>query len=980
MSRTFSFRAFAMSVTCLSSLAACSVPGQTVTANVLPASANASEPVLVTVEMTEGTNMAAALSPDGTTVILALQGVLWSLPASGGKATALTPPEMDAHEPVWAPDGSLVAFYAFENDGFTLWTMKPDGSERKVWTEGIGDARYPSFAGNASTLIYASDEDGGYQIWSLDLATGARSKLTTADETGYEVPVTPYFSGAGNAVYPTLSPDGSMLAFVVDGEMSTLIVRPLSADGSFKVLYTTETLGAPAWSGDGSALYVAGILGESGHLAKVPLDGSPVTRLMSDRDVFPFRPGLTPEGDILVTVDGGIEKVSDTGEPAGTIDFSASVTLDRTPYKRRTYDLLDQTPRPALGVMDPVLSPDGSKAAFIALGDLWIADLKTEDIHQLTNDADVDLSPAWSPDGTSIAFASDRGGVTTLWRMELASGTLTKLFDTAVPSYSPAWSPDGTKIAFLSDAMTTSFLGAVIQVLDVQTGEQITISDPIFGPSPPAWSPDGAVVAVAARRPMTSRFREGHNALLLLPASGEGEPIWVSPEDGASLGRRQWSRPAWNHAGKMVYRLDGALWSAPLSSSGMLGEAQKIAEAGENPSWSSDGSKLIYIDGDALRLHDTGAGSTQTLDIKPLWTPYFPETSFTLRAGSMFDGASAGSVENVDIFVAGGVITAILPAGEAPPVGTLIDASDKYVMPGLIESHTHQSTSLGQALGPLWLRHGITTVRETGDDPYHAVERREASASGRRPAPRVFVAGPLNEGARVSYGVSETVGTVEAAEESMRISDDLELDFYKSYVRQDYTIQRRIVELAHASGIPVTSHELYPSVAHGIDQIEHLGATSRRGYSLKISRLGHSYQDVTSLIGESGLIITPTISLMTRMGTRQVEPSAAILMAIADKGGKIVAGTDSPFVPFAESLHKEIEIYQIAGLTPAHILRTATSDAADAMGAGNQIGKVAEGYIADLLILDADPLEDVTHTRQISMVFKAGELVYDKVE
>lgn len=967
---TLSARVAAFSMTCLTSLAACSAP----------APAAVSAPVLITVEMTEGTNMAAALSPDGSALVLALQGVLWSLPAGGGKATPLTPPEMDAHEPVWAPDGSLIAFYAFENDGFTVWTIKPDGSDRKMWTEGVGDARYPSFAGDAGTLIYSSDEDGGYQIWSLNLESGVRSKLTTADETGYEVPVTPYFSGAGNAVYPTLSPDGSMLAFVVDGQMSTLIVRPLTADGSFKVLYTAGTLGAPAWAADGSALYVAGITGESGHLARIALDGSPATRLVSDRDVFPFRPGVTPEGDILFTADGGIEKVSTAGEPAGKIEFSASVTLDRTPYKRRTYDLISQTRRPALGILDPVLSPDGASAAFIALGDLWVADLATEEVRKLTDDADVDLSPAWSPDGASIAFASDRDGVTTLWKMTLEDGALTKLFDAEVPSYSPAWSPDGSKIAFLTDALTTSFLGAVVQVLDVQSGERITISDPIFGPSPPTWSPDGLAVAVVARKPMTSRFREGHNALLLLPASGDGERLWVTPEEDASLGRRQWSRIAWNQSGQIVYRLDGALWSAPLSSSGKIGTAQKVADAGENPSWSADGSKLIYMDGDTVKFHDTGTGSTQALNIKPLWTPYLPDTSFTLRAGSLFDGTSDESVENVDIFVSGGVITSIQPAGQTPPAGILIDASDKFVMPGLIESHTHQSTSLGQALGPVWLSHGITTVRETGDDPYHAVERREASAAGRRPAPRVFTAGPLNEGARISYGVSETVGTADAAADSMRLSDKLELDFYKSYVRQDYTIQKRILELAHASGIPVTSHELYPSVANGIDQIEHLGATSRRGYSLKISQLGHSYQDVTSLIGESGMVITPTISLMTRMGTRQVEPSAAILKAIADKGGKIVAGTDSPFVPFAESLHKEIEIYQLAGLTPAHILRTATSDAAEAMGAGNQIGKVAEGYLADLLILDADPLEDVSHTTQISMVFKAGELVYEKPE
>ena len=158
----------------------------------------------------------------------------------------------------------------------------------------------------------------------------------------------------------------------------------------------------------------------------------------------------------------------------------------------------------------------------------------------------------------------------------------------------------------------------------------------------------------------------------------------------------------------------------------------------------------------------------------------------------------------------------------------------------------------------------------------------------------MFTAGPLNEGARVSYGVSETVGTVERAKDSMRLSDDLQLDFYKSYVRQDYTVQKAAIKMAHESGIPVTTHELYPSVANGLDQMEHFGATSRRGYSLKISALGYSYQDVVSLISESGLVVTPTLALMTRLGTQNTGPMGATLKAIVDNGGKIVAGTDSP--------------------------------------------------------------------------------------
>tara|TARA_R110001606_G_scaffold201756_1_gene349791 strand:+ start:4259 stop:7222 length:2964 start_codon:yes stop_codon:yes gene_type:complete len=935
--------------------------------------------VIIDVTMTEGTNMAAALSPDGKTIILALQGVLWSIPAEGGDATALTSPALDAQEPVWSPDGSEIAFYAFPDNTFSIWTVKPDGSDLTQLSDIASDARYPSYTPDGASILYSSDQDDGYQVWSIDRASGATKELTSADETGYETPLTPYFRGAGNAVYPILSPDGSHIVMVIDGERDALVIRDTAGKDAPKVLFAANTLGAPVWAPSGDTLYVAGIIGDNGLLVSVPVDGSPVTRLVDGPDVFPFRPSITPAGDVMYTADGGVHTISVDGATTTSIPFAAHVALDRTPYKRRIYDLTSEAPQPALGVIDPILSPDGTKAAFAALGDIWIADLATGETTQLTDDAFVDLSPSWSPDGSKLAFSTDRGGKTDIWLMDLASGVLTQLTDDPKPANSAIWSPDGTRIAYLADALTTVFLGSTVNVIDVATGEETVLSDPIFGPSAPAWSADGKSIIVVARRPVTNRFREGYNAFYMMPSSGEGEKSWILPVgEVKSLGRRQWNRPAWSSDGTVVYRVDGALYMMPMTSEGVFGQAVEIAKAGENPTWSADASKLIYIDGKDIMLYDRASGETRTLDIKPKWVRDMPDESLTIRAGHMFDGLGDAYVENVDIVVEKGVITAVHPAGEGPVEGTLIDASDKYVIPGLIESHTHQSTSQGVPLGDIWFSHGITTVRETGDDPYHAVERREASDAGKRPAPRVFTAGPLNEGARVSYGVSETVGTVERAEDSMRLSTELKLNMYKSYVRQNYTVQNRTIELAHESGIPVSSHELYPAVANGIDQMEHFGATSRRGYSLKISALSNTYQDVIALISESGLVVTPTLALMTRYGTTNTDKMEATLKRIVDNGGRIVAGTDSPFIPYGASLHKELEIYAEAGLTPAKVIRTATSEAAVAIGVGDFIGSIEPGHLADIAILDADPLANISNVSTVDTVIKNGEVVWSE--
>lgn len=936
--------------------------------------------VLIDVTMTQGTNMSAAVSPDGETLAIALQGVIWILPATGGKATAITPPMMDSHEPVWSPDGETLAFYAFAENAFSIWTASADGSNLKQVDTGEADARYPSFSPDGSSLYYSTDEEGGYQAWSVDLASGETTQLTFADETGYETPLAPYFAGAGNAVYPTVSPDGTMLAFVIDGEMDTLVTRKFEGESGFNVLYTAATLGAPAWSSDSATLFIAGLLDDAGLLTAVPVDGSETEKLVEGGDVFPFRPSLMDDETLVYTAHGDIKTLALSGGASGTIPFKATVTLDRTPYERRTYDLDSTETKEALGVIDPVLSPDGSKAAYAALGDLWIADLSTPgaDPVNVTDDAYIDLSPSWSPDGKTIAFSTDRGGITNIWLYDVDTGEMSQMTENAKPANSPTWSPDGTQIAYLADALTTVFLGSTVNAVDVESGEDVQLSDPIFGPSAPAWSPDGSMVTVVSRHPVTSRFREGYNALFMVPSNGEGEPVWATPVgEETSLGRRQWSRPAWSSAGDMVYRLDGALFMAPMGPDGSFGESVKIAEAGENPSWSADGSKLIYIDGADILSYDKASGETTPLDIKATWTVDMPESVYTIRAGYLFDGEADAYQEGVDIIVENGLIREIRPAGSEEVEGELIDASDAYVLPGLIEGHTHQSISQGSGLGDIWFSHGITTVRETGDDPYHAVERREASAAGVRPAPRVFTAGPLNEGARISYGVSETVGTVERAEDSMRLSDELKLDFYKSYVRQDYSVQKAVIQMAHESGIPVTTHELYPSVANGLDQMEHFGATSRRGYSLKISALGYSYQDVVSLISESGLVVTPTLSLMTRYGTQNTEQMGATLKAIIDNGGNIMAGTDSPFIPYGASLHKELEIYQGAGVATPRVLKTATSAAADAIGVGDQLGRVKAGYLADILIVSEDPLEDVTALASVETVLKNGEIVFE---
>ena len=167
----------------------------------------------------------------------------------------------------------------------------------------------------------------------------------------------------------------------------------------------------------------------------------------------------------------------------------------------------------------------------------------------------------------------------------------------------------------------------------------------------------------------------------------------------------------------------------------------------------------------------------------------------------------------------------------------MVDASNLTVMPGLTEFHSHLQKDYGAAQGRAWLAFGITTVRSPGNTPYEAVEDREANEAGVRPGPRVYGTGYLMEWNRVYYKMGIAISSVSQFEMELQRAKVLEHDLIKSYVRLPDLQQKRMVEFAHSIGVPVATHEIYPASLVGVDNTEHTGATSRRGYSPKMATL-----------------------------------------------------------------------------------------------------------------------------------------------
>jgi hypothetical protein len=342
----------------------------------------------------------------------------------------------------------------------------------------------------------------------------------------------------------------------------------------------------------------------------------------------------------------------------------------------------------------------------------------------------------------------------------------------------------------------------------------------------------------------------------------------------------------------------------------------------------------------------------------------------------------------------------------------VVDASRLTVIPGLADAHTHLGYGTGEGLGRIWLAYGITTIRDPAADGFVIRERREAVESGVRVGPRELATGRIFDGERIYYGFNNGMTPGAQLGQELERAAEFQYDLIKTYVRLPDLLQQRIIAFAHQHGIPVSSHELYPAVAFGADHVEHIRGTSRRGYSPKVTALYRSYQDVIALLTASGMSLTPTIgiqggfiSLVRKDSTilddprllatygpeyvaslkrgnprfptpppEQILAQGETVRRVIAGGGRVMAGTDSPIVPYGLSLHTELEHYVAGGVTPVQALRTATSMFADAVGLSGEVGSIAAGRLADLAIVEGNPLERISDARRVRIVIKNGDV------
>lgn len=958
----------------------------------------------ITLQVSEGTSIAVALSPDRSQLVFDLQGILFKMPVTGGSAKPITDALFDARQPTWSPDGRSIAFQSNRDGHWKIWVIGANGENPRPLAADPFDEREPSWSPDGKSIAFTSTRSGKFDIWARSLADGSVRRLSP---------------GPGGNSRASWSPDGSQVAYFSDRPAATGVyvadtqgnergnerqVAPIKLSGGPSIAPS----GVPSWTPDGK------------HLIFVKFEAAQAKMMRDDQlfldgeDFHPFRLQWLSEREYLYTADGKIKRRSLDGGTAQIIPFTAPLAVRRPEYRKKTQDLTSTGERSVLGVQRAVLSPDGKQIAFTALGGLWTMNIGGKP-RRLTDDGPyVVIDPAWSPDGRRLAFATDRGGSLDIWSIELASAEFKRITSAPGAEMRPAWSPDGGKLVYV-DAF-----GAYVEtvhVLDLSTGADTTIEAAGSSPGYPVWMPDGKSLLVSDYRSQSqtlSYLIGGENQAAIVPVDG-GASRPLTLVKGRSIGNRSGDGPGISPDGKtFVYQLESALWQqSTRERDGEFEAPRKLADLiTTGQSWSADSRLLLVNAGSIMHLFDMTTGRSREVALPLKWRIKHPEGITTIRAGLLVDAVAEAARADVDIVVANGRIRSIEPHGTRPPQGRYIDAAELTVMPGLMDTHSHLIKEFGATYGRLNLAYGITTIRSPGNVPGDVLEEKEALAAGQRPGPNMFVTGYILDGEQTIWEMGTPVHTAAEVRRQIELAEDLGYDLIKSYMHTSEPLRAVIVAAAHRAGIPVSSHDLYPAALFGMDSSEHFFvAGSSRGYSGKVSNLQIVYDDVVQILAKSGMTNAPTLSLFTpsaelidhdpvvaaarwalqpswvrkapRFASGDV-PGGDVMLAnvraslarLHAAGARLVVGTDTPFQPTGIVTHNELVQMVKAGITPYHALRAATVIPAQTLGVARDLGSVEVGKIADLVFVAGNPLLDIRNASKVRKVMKAGRL-YD---
>lgn len=986
----------------------------------LAASAAQSLPAVgrpIEIQTTRVTGADLALSPDGRTVIFTLLGHLFSVPAGGGTAEQLTFGPSYESDPVFSPDGSRVAFISDR-----------DGSEGNIFLLGLADR----------TLVQLTrEESAGRPVFSPEGAAIAylRYGRSAPGEQPVTVSRIAVQGGQPESLHTARGRIGSLF-YLSGGRLawsaiernpatSEAVTRIESAgpDGRAAVLRTIaggveQVVVSPA--GDG--VYGLRVLGSRWVPLAEDLVFAPLGE-GAERSLLPS----SAHGRLAIAADGKSLVLGDEGRlwrvalPAGDrrdVPFRAGARLELAEVTMPPPASLHEGGQ-ARAILSPRLSPDGRTLVFGAAGFLWRQELAGGPARRISQGDALEGEPAISPDGRWLAFVRTEHGRDSLVLLDLLARDAVGGRPRAIESMSGVgagsgisevdWSRDGRRLV----ATVSAGFGGEVVAIDAVDGKRRHLAD--FG----SWSPraqlarDGGAVYYSADDNGIGNFYR-----LALVKDAKPEPI-TRLSRHLSAGRM-------TPDGKwLVFRRNRSILLASLARLPVQdADVRQLSdEGGDAFELTPDGSAVVYAAGGKVWRQPLAGGAVAAPPVASRGTPGWSRREIPLRLRPLLPGLPppllVRHVRALDLAAGafGPEASLLVEQGrvrwigderghELPPGTVVVDAAGCFAIPGLFDLHVH-SAGAGEGI---FLAYGVTSLRDTGGPLAWLAAMRDRSEWTDEALPRTFYSGEIFEGEHPYWGDGFLqIGDEREARDYVGRFQRQGAAFIKVYPSLDWRLKRAVVQEAHRLGLPVVGHgtsteEIVKSVTLGFFSLEHTMSPDRPYDDLLqlLAASGTRWDPTVVVSGAAALLLRDEPELLSDAKFRALTPEsfldfarssgyyrrassdtlrgrlAGALAAIARGhrlGVTLLTGTDAPNpeVFYGVSLHWELARLVEAGLSPIEVLRLATAGGAAAVGAAD-LGAIAPGKAADLVLLRANPLQDIHNTAAIWRVIKGGRM------